>query len=102
YPPEFILPHVPLMMVMGLNREKDSSSEQSNSSNNPRAPVNPKSGGSGLQRNSSSSNTLPGLTTNQISQTLISLFMNKAQASVWDLGKNSNTTFNVTFVDKVR
>ncbi|CAJ0906585.1 12692_t:CDS:10 [Entrophospora sp. SA101] len=100
YPPEFILPHVPLMMVMGLNREKDSSSEQSNSSNNPPAPVNPKSGGSGLQRNSSSSNTLPGLTTNQISQTLISLFMNKAQASVWDLGKNSNTTFNVTFVDK--
>ncbi|CAG8773545.1 17202_t:CDS:2, partial [Acaulospora morrowiae] len=92
YPPEFILHHVPLMMVIGLGTVKDLNEQSSTS---PISPTNPHS----THSRQNSIGTTP-LSSKQLSKTLLTLLTAKSQNGVWELGKSASTNFHVVAVDK--
>ncbi|KAF0525068.1 Gryzun, putative trafficking through golgi-domain-containing protein [Gigaspora margarita] len=91
YPPEFILHHVPLMVVFGLGTVKDLAEQTTVPS--------PSSSKSAHSRQSSIS-TNSTFTRQQISKNLLTQLTAKSQAGVWEFGKSAGNAFHVEAVDK--
>ncbi|CAG8514102.1 18433_t:CDS:10 [Dentiscutata erythropus] len=91
YPPEFILHHVPLMIVLGLGTAKDLAEQTTVPS-----PTSSKSAHS--RQSSISTNSIS--TRQQISRNLLTQLTAKSQSGVWEFGKSAGTAFRVVAVDK--
>ncbi|CAG8556735.1 2174_t:CDS:10, partial [Cetraspora pellucida] len=93
YPHEFILQHVPLMVVIGLGIAKDLVEQTTVSS-----PASSKSTHS--RQSSINNNSAFALTRQQIAKNLLTQLTAKSQAGVWEFGKSTGTMFHVVAVDK--
>ncbi|CAG8557135.1 1723_t:CDS:10 [Racocetra persica] len=93
YPPEFILQHVPLMVVFGLGTAKDLVEQTTVSS-----PASSKSTHS--RQSSLSTSSTFALTRQQIAKNLLTQLTARSQAGVWEFGKSTGTMFHVVAVDK--